>query len=659
MADGGHLRRAVRSGRARTRPADEGGYVTVLFAIASMALLGIAALVLDVGVWYRTGAHLQQAADAAALAGIETFVESLERTGDQTEADRAGRLVADEVLRLNRVDPAEASIAFVQRDGAWVADVGVTHDEQPIFAGLLGRGSTAVARDAQATYGGCAADCGPAVLLRPPLTAGIQAGVGGDGWQPVAIGGSFFNMFHHDDGSMFCVDATTRARCTSAYPAIPYPGMRTNYTPKLTPVDHRIFFVTQQPTQAGLGCWDGRSHQRCAGFASPFPIAAYQPNGSNNASVRFDGPVAVGNRLFMLGDDLSIRCVDVGGPVPATCAGYPAASPFSGRVAFALGGRSVAEGVRADYGVQFDMLLDGTHRLYLLLNGAVGNGTTATWLACWDPTNGSACAGFGVQRTSVGRKFLFALRDATGRQVGVCARAGNGGGNDGAGPGHQCFLANGTDIGSIPGMFTFNGAGVRSGQQEVETVERTIFPYRGSNSARCWDWTAAAANRPWGAPCDGFDGNGWSGRRTEDYAYWTDGGPCAYGLGHRGELWSFSIESGRTPCDTVGAGAVLFPCACDDGAPTWTTLDLVDSDLSDYGRLRVTIRLSDGTVLYDEDLVALGTGSVDLGSLIPDGTSSVEISVEAESSTGNPVDLFVGQQPGVAMTGARTPVLIG
>jgi Flp pilus assembly protein TadG len=50
---------------------NERGQAIVLTVLALTAVLGMAALVLDVGSWYRTKRHLQATADAAALAGAQ------------------------------------------------------------------------------------------------------------------------------------------------------------------------------------------------------------------------------------------------------------------------------------------------------------------------------------------------------------------------------------------------------------------------------------------------------------------------------------------------------------------------------------------------------------------------------------------------------------
>jgi hypothetical protein len=73
---------------------DQGGFALVFFALAIVALLGIAALVVDVGYWYLEAAHMQRAADAAALGGVVYLPNS---PGEAAT-------VADELAQVNGFD---------------------------------------------------------------------------------------------------------------------------------------------------------------------------------------------------------------------------------------------------------------------------------------------------------------------------------------------------------------------------------------------------------------------------------------------------------------------------------------------------------------------------------------------------------------------------
>jgi Putative Flp pilus-assembly TadE/G-like len=71
---------------------DQRGQALVMSVAFLTVLLGCAALVLDVGSWYRADRHAQTAADAAALAGAQGLNESagLARTLAQDYADKNG-----------------------------------------------------------------------------------------------------------------------------------------------------------------------------------------------------------------------------------------------------------------------------------------------------------------------------------------------------------------------------------------------------------------------------------------------------------------------------------------------------------------------------------------------------------------------------------------
>jgi Flp pilus assembly protein TadG len=73
---------------------DERGQAMVIFlsTFGLLVVLGMAALVLDVGSWYRTKRQLQSTADAAALAGAQELPQSstLAKSTAQTYADKNG-----------------------------------------------------------------------------------------------------------------------------------------------------------------------------------------------------------------------------------------------------------------------------------------------------------------------------------------------------------------------------------------------------------------------------------------------------------------------------------------------------------------------------------------------------------------------------------------
>ena len=107
-----------------TRLRDESGQAFVFIAAILTALIGMTALVVDVGSWYQADRRLQTAADAAALAGAQELPES------QSDA----RSVAEQYAQHNYAGIPTPLVTFPD---AGTIDV-VAHADTPgIFAPVL------------------------------------------------------------------------------------------------------------------------------------------------------------------------------------------------------------------------------------------------------------------------------------------------------------------------------------------------------------------------------------------------------------------------------------------------------------------------------------------------------------------------------------------
>jgi Putative Flp pilus-assembly TadE/G-like len=113
----------MRSLLARIR--DESGQAFVFVAFALMALVGMAALVVDGGSWYQADRRLQTAADAAALAGAQHLPTQ------QSEA----RTVALDYAQRNYAGIPAPTVAF---PNAGTIDVSATATAPGIFARIYG-----------------------------------------------------------------------------------------------------------------------------------------------------------------------------------------------------------------------------------------------------------------------------------------------------------------------------------------------------------------------------------------------------------------------------------------------------------------------------------------------------------------------------------------
>ena len=105
MITDGAAERLIETGRT-SRPEKDGGFVLVFFALAIIALMGIAALVVDVGYWYLRGDQIQRAADAAALAGV-VYMPGNAPLGS---ASNAATNEADSVLASNGFNPSDGNL---------------------------------------------------------------------------------------------------------------------------------------------------------------------------------------------------------------------------------------------------------------------------------------------------------------------------------------------------------------------------------------------------------------------------------------------------------------------------------------------------------------------------------------------------------------------
>lgn len=71
------MRPDARARRLRRRLAEEDGQVLLLFALATVVLIGFLALAIDVGGWFASDRNLQKGADSAAVAGAQRYAYQL------------------------------------------------------------------------------------------------------------------------------------------------------------------------------------------------------------------------------------------------------------------------------------------------------------------------------------------------------------------------------------------------------------------------------------------------------------------------------------------------------------------------------------------------------------------------------------------------------
>jgi Flp pilus assembly protein TadG len=142
---------------------DDRGAVALAVALMTTLLVGLAALVVDLGMARDEQRAAQNAADAAALAAAQRLANAIVPENVTNGDIAAARAVADGYVTANGWD---SGIGTFQVDAvAHTVTVGLAPVRSPrIFAGALGMGTPMVGATAQATWNGATAACALCVL---------------------------------------------------------------------------------------------------------------------------------------------------------------------------------------------------------------------------------------------------------------------------------------------------------------------------------------------------------------------------------------------------------------------------------------------------------------------------------------------------------------
>lgn len=204
----------MTTGRRR----DEGGYTLALTALLILPLMAIAALGVDVGVWYLQGQRNQRAADAAALAGVVLLPDEV-----------AAEAAAIEATRLNGLDPGVDSTVTATAVGSGQLKVSVSTKSLLSFSNLF-IDEFAVTRSAIAEY-------------KPPVAMGSPQNQLGDPALWLAVSG---RCSVRENGDL------RLARHMNGYPGGAYPpGNCTGTTNPDYDANGYLFAVEVPPTASG------------------------------------------------------------------------------------------------------------------------------------------------------------------------------------------------------------------------------------------------------------------------------------------------------------------------------------------------------------------------------------------------------------------------
>lgn len=657
--NGGRMRGAHANERQR-------GATATIVALLLTALIGAAALSIDVGHWYDEANQLQVAADAASLGGVAVRVEG----GD----DAAIRAEVDRLLNDNGVDPSDPNIEVsVQKIGEDQVKVKVAKRNVDVVFGQVFGQEMGIGRDSTAQLDICRSDCKQAVELPQPWLALKVAGTG-DGFTPIIVPGPRMFAINHKNtptspaaiSSSFakpltCVDRNSNAICPG-YPkslssVVGHNGTTigdfyTNNRPSTVVIGTKIYFVGQRVSDFGLGCFDTATNAGC-GYVQ---LANLPAATGSTYNTRGGGPALINGNLYLFSDNLKWHCVDPGSMSP--CGGYPEPGGLpSGLLDDGLPTLSSGPGKQT---IPMDVEV-AAGRLYSVVHYN-GQGGLGSMLTCFDPAIGKTCSGFGetghrtrFAKTATGSNggdgALFVRFNTNNSAVGICLLRSNSQGMD-------CVDTDGRNHGVIAGLDGHLNPTTGSTMDmyaEYYADGRTYFPEGWVRHATlCWDWTTGSTCTPkgrmvWNTP--GGPGN------TGDYGYATNG-RCIVGLGHDNRWWAF--DKNLDPCKDTSIRLNLSKCLCVDGRTKWGAISISRTDLmngAEFLSFKARLILPDGTVLLEQELVGTD-GRIDLDKLnIPPGVDNVTLDIEATS-----VDGFIawsdGQPPVVEFEYREVPSIV-
>ena len=610
---------------------EERGAVLMIVAMLTIVLLLSAGLAVDLGSWYTRAEELQDAADAAALAGAADYV-----LGSEDQAAATAKI--NEVLRQNGFDPTSpdhnVNITFDAPSGLTVS---IADDEVETFLASLVGIEMGLGRDASATLDVCGASCVQSLDITPPLATSSIAG-SGDGWTPILVGDRVFAINHHSDvatgGDIVCIDRNTEVAC-DGYPknisALQPAG--TGWVVPTVVSGSRIFYHAQRAQELVLGCFDTGTDEACGGGHIELEELD-DPGGDHDYQDRGGAVIMVDERIFVF-SETKTHCVDPG--AYAVCPGYPQDNGFaeSGITGGDLSGHqmfSVAVG----------------EKIYVSHTWFREQTSLGTQISCWDTSDDGTCAGFGSVQvhptgdpSASGRLFVFYNSQDPPVAGGVCsiqlATV-------------ECLDLSGapmTDPPNFESSWSSVGATRMGSPFWHERSNQLYIPSRDNDTTFCYSFNTFT-------DC----GSQSFGAGYGDYGYASEG-DCIYGLGHGSTFWTFDPD--LVPgCRSAITEDRIYACICADGTKHWGSVQItadLDSITGPFEKLEVfvTAPAPDGTVYVDTDLVD-SDGTLDL-EFVPTTHDYLEVQVLVTAKLGQ--DPWAdGNDPAIEIGWRDRPILV-
>ncbi len=302
-----------------------------LVAITVLIVMAAGAIAVDLSAVATRGQSLQNAADSAALAGVQAYRDSMGERTDANATDEAAALAAINALLEQNGIALTPAISFP--DPTNDTEVRVTlfdGDAGFLLSGFTGGAAGTVERSATAQFERCEDGCLKEVAIPPPFS-GVNAFGDGDGYKPIPVGDNLYSINHQSGNGrgnhqITCVQRNEEL-CFGentpgmlAYPSnnIPY---KTPEMPHAAVSGSKIYWASSTASGHYMFCFETETPAPCSN-----PLRLNSNTQATNLSARLihrgGGTVEEDGLIYTFTDDHKVHCIVPGDSMYA-CGGYP------------------------------------------------------------------------------------------------------------------------------------------------------------------------------------------------------------------------------------------------------------------------------------------------------------------------------------------------
>ena len=465
--------------------------------------------------------------------------------------------------------------------------------------------------------------------LPTPATASASGGTGGDGYRAIPYHGKVYSIYHHASGdALYCGDQATGIVCPGFPTSVPQTAT--------TPFSQGSWYTTSLIIAEYLDRSTGRLYFWAADNSSNKPVvicADLQSNTSCGSYVFSNAPAIPnpGSFFTLTGGHQGSRFYANGGSGRMLCFDTAAFAPCSGTDP--AGTFAVAGAPTDTFNSQNEGVLQIGSQLYWQ---AISQAKSTISLVCFDMQSNAACSNFTAASLASGGGFM-PTADSAGTGNGFCL--GRQGSTD-------CYDLSGLNVTAsmaafstyvnqnpLPGItwgYGALGAAVLAAGPNIPNSRSFWQTDNNGGQKLCWDWVTNAA-------CSGYNSTLGYGYGFYEATIDPANASCVWSLGDGGTLGATSsLDGGVCKVEvktTVQANPTGNYCDNKPHPVTWSRIELIGLQASDYGSAKVTIRDVSNNILPGWNATT-AVFPIDLSTYPTTGpTASLSVEVELLSIT--------------------------